>query len=36
VAGNEGVAQVIAVGNEAASYFTPGDWVLPATPAFGM
>ncbi|KAI8047691.1 trans-2-enoyl-CoA reductase [Syncephalis plumigaleata] len=35
VPGNEGVAQVVAVGDEAASHFTPGDWVLPAAPAFG-
>ncbi|KAI9598744.1 hypothetical protein BDF19DRAFT_431305 [Syncephalis fuscata] len=35
VGGNEGVAQVVATGTEAASAFKVGDWVLPARPAFG-
>ncbi|RKP27684.1 hypothetical protein SYNPS1DRAFT_12310 [Syncephalis pseudoplumigaleata] len=35
VGGNEGVARVLAVGDEAAAHVQPGDWVLPATPASG-
>ncbi|RKP09376.1 hypothetical protein THASP1DRAFT_28826 [Thamnocephalis sphaerospora] len=37
IGGNEGVAEVVAVGERAAQQLNvqPGDWVLPAVPAFG-
>jgi trans-2-enoyl-CoA reductase len=37
IGGNEGVAEVVAVGEEAARILNiqPGDWVLPSIPGFG-
>ena len=34
VGGNEGVAEVVAVG-AGIEYFTPGDWVVPRRPLLG-
>jgi trans-2-enoyl-CoA reductase len=36
VAGYEGVAQVHALGSAVARPLSPGDWVIPFPPSFGL